>query len=184
MIKSNAFCSPNAKRKIFPDKWIDWVMSTITGGKDCIKVNENYGPYFPTYKGLRHGDSLSPLMFNLAADALAVLMDNARKAGIIKGLLADTLEGGLNMLQCADATIFLLQDDYESACNLKYILCLFEQMSGLKINFHKSEIFLFGVAADKKREYSQIFTCPVGELPMKYFVFLLIKKQKQKLEAI
>ena len=108
-------------------------------------------------------------MFNLAADALAILMDNAQKTGLIKGLLGENTEGGINMLQYADDTIFLLQDDYESACNLKYILCLFEQMFGLKINFHKSEIFLFGAAEDKKQEYSRIFTCPVGELPMKYF---------------
>ena len=70
-------------------------MGTIKGGKVCIKVNENYGPYFPTHKGLRQGDSLSPLMFNLVADALAILMDNARKMGLIKGLLAENIEGGL-----------------------------------------------------------------------------------------
>ena len=34
-------------------------------------------------------------MFNLAADALAILMDNARKMGLIKGLLAENIEGGL-----------------------------------------------------------------------------------------
>ena len=43
--------------------WIDWVMGTIRGGKVCIKVDENYGPYFPTHKGLRQGDSLSSLIF-------------------------------------------------------------------------------------------------------------------------
>ena len=41
-------------------------------------------------------------------------------------------------------------------------------MSGLKINFHKSELFLFGEAESKKDEYAKIFTCPIGTLPMKY----------------
>ena len=67
------------KIKGFPDKWIDWVMDTIRGGKVCVKVNENLGKYFPTHKGLRQGDSLSPLNFDLAADALAIMLDNARK---------------------------------------------------------------------------------------------------------
>ena len=47
-------------------------------------------------------------------------------------------------------------------------MCLFEQMSVLKINFHKSELFLFGEAVNKKDEYAKKFTCPVGALPMKY----------------
>jgi hypothetical protein len=63
---------------------------------------------------------------------------------------------------------FLLQDDLMGARNLKFILCLFEQMSGLKINFHKSEIFCLGEAADKERWYADIFTCPYNCLPMKY----------------
>lgn len=41
-------------------------------------------------------------------------------------------------------------------------------MFGLKINFHKSELFLFGEAANKKEEYARIFTCPIGTLPPKY----------------
>jgi hypothetical protein len=63
---------------------------------------------------------------------------------------------------------FLLQDDLKMARNLKFILILFEQMSGLKINFHKSEIFCFGSALRVKELYSDIFTCPVNFLPMKY----------------
>jgi hypothetical protein len=56
----------------------------------------------------------------------------------------------------------------ENARNVKYILCLFEQVSGLKINFHKSEIFCLGEARERALSYSEIFTCPTAELPMKY----------------
>lgn len=107
----------------------------------CIKVNDNIGTYFPTHKGLRHEDSLSPLTFDLAADAPAMLLDKVRINGLIKGVLEENIENGINMLQYADDTIFLLQDDYNSAHNLEFILCLFEQMCGLKINFRKSELF-------------------------------------------
>jgi hypothetical protein len=71
-------------------------------------------------------------------------------------------------LQYADDTILLLEDDLENARNVKYILCLFEQISGLKINFHKSEIFCLGEAKERAQSYSEIFTCPTAELPMKY----------------
>ena len=89
------------------------------------------------------------------------------KNGLIKEVLRNKLENGVNMLQYADDTIFLLQDDVESAHNLKFFLTMFEQMSGLKINFNKSEMFLFGEAKRKEKIYSEIFGCVLGELPMK-----------------
>lgn len=91
--------------------------------------------------------------------------------------MEDNVENGTNMMQYADDTIFLLQDDYDSAHNLKLVLCLFEQMSRLKINFHKSELFLFGDANNKAINFAQIFTCTVGALPMKYLGLPLDEKR-------
>jgi hypothetical protein len=34
-----------------------------------------------------------------------------------------------------------MEHDLQKAVNMKLILCIFEELSGLKINFHKSEIF-------------------------------------------
>jgi hypothetical protein len=51
---------------------------------------------------------------------------------------------------------------------MKFILCLFEQVSGLKIKFHNSEIFCLGDAGERSQQYSDIFTCPIAALPMKY----------------
>jgi hypothetical protein len=60
------------KAKGFPDKWCDWVMETMRGGHVGVKVNDEIGPYFRTFKGLRQGDAMSPLLFDLATDALAI----------------------------------------------------------------------------------------------------------------
>jgi hypothetical protein len=68
----------------------------------------------------------------------------------------------------------------EGARNLKFILCLFEQMSGLKINFHKSEIYCFGEANEVKELYANIFTCPIGNLPMKYLGVPIENKKLSK----
>jgi hypothetical protein len=61
-----------------------------------------------------------------------------------------------------------LEDDLEKAENLKLVLCAFEKLSGLKINFHKSEVFLFGDAEDKVNEYVKLFGCKEGAMPFKY----------------
>jgi hypothetical protein len=61
-----------------------------------------------------------------------------------------------------------MKHDLDQAVNMKLILSIFEQLSGLKINFHKSEIFCFGKAKDYENEYKQIFGCEAGSLPFKY----------------
>ena len=47
------------------------------------------------------------------------------------------------MLQYADDTIFMFEDGLDGAKKLKSLLCIFLNLSGLKNNFHKCEIFLF-----------------------------------------
>ena len=74
----------------------------------------------------------------------------------------------MSILQYADDTILFMEHDTEKAVNMKMILCLFEQLSGLKINFHKSEIICFGQAKDLEDQYKHIFGCESGSLPMRY----------------
>jgi hypothetical protein len=47
---------------------------------------------------------------------------------------------GVINLQYADGTLLFLDHDYISACHLKWLLVCFEQLSGMKINYHKSDL--------------------------------------------
>jgi hypothetical protein len=78
------------------------------------------------------------------------------------------VEDGLSILQYADDTILFMEHDIEKARNMKLILCAFEELSGLKINFHKSEIFCFGEAKECENMYSQLFGCKSGTFPFRY----------------
>jgi hypothetical protein len=78
------------------------------------------------------------------------------------------MDDGVAIIQYADDTIFMFEDDFESARNLKLILCIFEQLTGLKINFNKSEVSCFGKATDSIDMYARIFTCKVGMFPFRY----------------
>jgi hypothetical protein len=82
------------KGKGFPGKWISWVMQAVQGGKVCVNVNGERGNYFRTYQGLRQGDPLSPLLFNLAADVLSCLLDKAVPKQHITGVLPNLIPGG------------------------------------------------------------------------------------------
>ena len=117
------------------------------------------GKYFQTRKGLRQGDPLSPILFNIVADMLAIIIEHAKIDGQIEGVVPHLVDGGLSILQYADDTILFMEHDLEKARNLKLILSAFEQLSGLKINFHKSELFCFGEALDDAALYTELFGC-------------------------
>jgi hypothetical protein len=61
-----------------------------------------------------------------------------------------------------------MDHNLEQAKNMKLLLSGFEQLSGLKINLHKSEIFCFGEAKDYESPYEQLFGCKKGSYPFRY----------------
>jgi hypothetical protein len=69
------------------------------------------------------------------------------------------------MLQYADDTILLIQEDLQ-AINLKLLLYIFESMSGLKINFEKSEAVLILEDDTKLNYFADIFNCQRGSWPI------------------
>lgn len=133
-----------------------------------IKINDQVGQNFQTLKGLRQGDPLSPILFNIVVDMLDILINRFKDNGQIKGIIPGLVDGGLSILQYADDTILFMDHDIEKATNMKLLLCAFEKLSGLKINFHKSEIFCFGEAKEMEQQYSQLFGCHSGNYPFRY----------------
>jgi hypothetical protein len=140
----------------------------VQGGSVGIRVNDDIGHYFQTLKGLRQGDPLSPILFNIVADMLAIVIARAKEDGQVGGLIPHLVEGGVSILQYADDTILFLEHAIAKAVNLKLILSIFEQLSGLKINFHKSELYCFGKAKEQQEDYRHIFGCEIGAMPFKY----------------
>jgi hypothetical protein len=56
-------------------------------------------------------------------------------------------------------------------------------MSGLKINYHKSEVVVFGVDKETESNIAKALNCTTGSLPMKYLGFP-ISDRKLKMEAL
>ena len=61
----------------FCDTWCNWIKKVVTGGTVCVKLNNVEGPYFVSHKGVRKGDPLSPILFNLVANCLARMVRQA-----------------------------------------------------------------------------------------------------------
>ena len=113
---------------------------------------------------------MSPIMFNIVVDMLTILIGRAKDARQVGSLVPHLVDGGVSVLQYADDTIIFMEHDLAKARNMKLVLCLFEQLSGLKINFHKSELFCFGRAKEEQDTYRQLFGCELCSLPFSYLV--------------
>jgi hypothetical protein len=129
--------------KCFSNTFCSWIQQVVSKGSVSIKVNDEYGHNFQTRKGVRQGDPLSPILFNIVVDILAILINRAKNLGQFPGVIPQLVDGGLSILQYADDTIIFLDDDLEGARNMKLVLCAFQHLSGLKINFHKRDLFCY-----------------------------------------
>jgi hypothetical protein len=149
--------------KGFSNKWCEWVDSIIQGGHVGIKINDQVGQNFQPKKGLHQGNPLYPLLFNIVVDILAILINRAKNECQFNAIVPHLVDDGLSILQYGNHTIIFLDHDMSSARNLRLLLCAFEQLLGLEINFHKSKSFCFGEAKELN-----IFGCQCGTYPFKY----------------
>ena len=88
-----AFPQQAMRMKGFSEAWRNQVGSQVQNGSVGIKVNDDIGHYCQTHKGLRQGDSMSPVLFNIVADMLAVLITRSKESGQVGGLVPHVVEG-------------------------------------------------------------------------------------------
>jgi hypothetical protein len=70
----------------------------VLGGSIVIKVHNEIGKYVHTKKGLRQDDLLSPMLFNLVVDMLAIIIERVVDGRIV-GVIVHLIDGGLSILQ-------------------------------------------------------------------------------------
>jgi mannosylglycoprotein endo-beta-mannosidase len=63
--------------------------------------------------------------------------------------------------------------DDQTFINTKLLLYCFENMSGLRINYQKSEVFVVDVSKEEAVRIAKIFNCNIGKLPLKYLGVML-----------
>ncbi|XP_073357890.1 uncharacterized protein [Aegilops tauschii subsp. strangulata] len=142
----------------FDSHWVARVMQLVTSGRTVVNINGEIGPYFMTGQGVRQGDPISSFLFNLVVDALASILDLAKRAGHIRGICPHLVANrGLTHLQYADDTIMMVEGSDEDIQNLKFLLLCFQEMSGLTINFAKSEVMVLGYSQAEAQRIANRF---------------------------
>ncbi|XP_016177686.1 uncharacterized protein LOC107619974 [Arachis ipaensis] len=123
---------------------------------------------FKMERGLRQGDLLSPFLFVLVVDVLHRMIGEAVTNGCIAPLLVGRDHIELSHLQFADDTILFCPPEEETIRNYKRLLCCFELMSGLSINFEKPSFIPVNCEECWMRQMCQLLGCKEASLPVRY----------------
>ena len=125
-------------------KWIRYCISTV---KFSILINGSPNDFFRSSRGLRQGDPLSPLLFDIVIEALSHMLDVAASAGQFSGFSVGSTASPSVMvshLLFADDALIFYDAEPSQIANLRAILARFEEVSRLRINLGKSELVPIG----------------------------------------
>ena len=115
-----------------------WVKILYTDITSCVINNGVSTPFFEISRGVRQGCPLSPYLFILCVELLAIAIRNNKH---IQGINIGETE--FKISQLADDTTCFLSDE-KSGIELLKIIQNFKHCSGLKINLDKTEAIWIG----------------------------------------
>lgn len=121
------------ERYNFGNSFIKWLKILYTNPLSCILNNGFSGPYFKLERGVRQGDPLSPYIFILSIELLAIKI---RADKDIIGFNLNNTEFKL-CLYADDMTVAV--QDINSASKVLDLLKIFSSHSGLNVNKTKTE---------------------------------------------
>ena len=101
----------------------------------AVSQSGYFSSFFAIGHGCRQGDALSPYLFIICAEFLSTLIRNNKR---IKGLFVNETE--LKISQFADDTSIFLDGSHQSLNNTLEELDKFANISGLKINYDKTQL--------------------------------------------
>ncbi|KAL5793932.1 hypothetical protein ACOSP7_002526 [Xanthoceras sorbifolium] len=90
------------------------------------------------FRGLRHGDLLSPYLFLICAEGLSALISDASVRGVFSGFRCSRNDPFIIHLFFTDDNMFFFIKATTAKClNIKQILLSYSKASGQTVNFSK-----------------------------------------------
>ena len=135
-----SFIEKTLKYYNFGNSLITWIKLFYTDICSCVQNNGwSSDPFFTLSRGVRQGCPLSPYLFILCAEILANAVRNDPKVCGIK-----VFDTECKISQYADDTTFILDGSQSSFSRSLYPLDKFALISGLKVNYDKTEALWIG----------------------------------------
>ena len=154
--------------------WIKLFYSDITS---CIQNNGWSSDFFQLGRGVRQGCPLSPYLFILCVE---ILGNAIRNDDAIKGICISDSECKIS--QYADDTTLILDGTDNSLTNSLNLLDSFAELSGLKVNYEKTEALWIGSLRLQRRtiETNKNITWSFHKVKAQAFGFLPSRKSQQR----
>src|SRR3954463_7165670 len=70
-----SFLQQTLRMKGFSEEWRALIHSCVSGGSAAVNINDDIRCFFQTKKGLRQGDPLPLILFNIVSDMLAIMIE-------------------------------------------------------------------------------------------------------------
>ena len=127
------------------DSFITWVKMLYLCPKSSILTNSDKSGPLELHRGVRQGDPLTPLLFDVALESLAI---GIRSHNGIKGIKIGAMESRVSLY--ADDTLLYLSDPETSVPPLLDFIKSFGELSGYTINWGKSEFMPLSDSLDPR----------------------------------
>lgn len=136
----------------FNQYFIHWIRTLYSNSTTCVHNNGFSSAYFPISRGVRQGCPISPYLFIICAEILAIQINNTP---LIRGITIQNEE--IKIMQYADDMLIVSDGTYSSLKKIDDLLKDYKTASGLKINYDKTNIFPLGPLEFNKPLFMDVF---------------------------
>ena len=165
----------------FSDTFCSWISNIFQSANISVLVNGSPSGFFSCSRGVRQGDPLSPLLFNIAEDFLSRYLTELYNSGALSLCAAGRNMISPSHLLYADDILLFCQASVSNLKTIKFAFDLYGQLAGQVLSIEKSKIYWGkGVSAVMKRRYNSIWPLKHGSTPFTYLGVPIFKGKPKK----
>lgn len=139
----------------FGRRFLQWISLLHSVQTAEIWINGHKSDNFQIEREMRQGCSLSPLLFSISTEVLAIAI---RQQSAIKGVQIGCTEHKLILY--ADNIVFLLSNPALLLMLVKELLIEYGRISGFSVNQNKSTIMGINISVDLQKQIMDVETIP------------------------